>query len=140
MQVTIQGTIDAIICGENGHERVLSLCQEMDRVLKPNGCLLIVSCNPDLLSILNQIPNWQANVRHVTRAIDVDSKNCPVCGEQSYHKDEQQATVGSAKSDVDSDTNGPIVEKGECRLCAARKRVRRTYFVYNVCKGVISAP
>lgn len=114
--------------------------------------MLLISCNPDLLPLLQSVKAWRADVRTITSAIDVDPRDCAVCGVQK----QQQQTSGSEPIAAQSqfhmvaaeqgviaragtDGSAPLQDedlatKGECRLCAARKRVRRTFFVYDVHK------
>jgi ubiquinone/menaquinone biosynthesis C-methylase UbiE len=38
-----KGTLDSILCGEGSTVNAAKMCSEISRVLKPNGCFIIIS-------------------------------------------------------------------------------------------------
>eukprot|EP00698_Gefionella_okellyi_P006283 TRINITY_DN15668_c0_g1_i1.p1 TRINITY_DN15668_c0_g1~~TRINITY_DN15668_c0_g1_i1.p1 ORF type:complete len:371 (+),score=53.88 TRINITY_DN15668_c0_g1_i1:106-1218(+) len=161
-----KGTIDAIICGADGANDVVRLCHEMNRILQPSGCFVIISCNPDLATLFAQINGWSWNVQTLTCQLQSDPASCFVCSKNPVSDTAAAAAVTVAplvfsrpvateglplpppqqqqamrcdmnESDFDRAQLDFEVPAGECRLCASRRRVRRKYFVYRVCKGRI---
>ncbi|TDH66641.1 hypothetical protein CCR75_009790 [Bremia lactucae] len=70
--VVDKGTMDSILCGEGSTTNVAKMCQEIHRVLKPNGLYFIVSYGApeNRLSYLeNQELHWKVEVHTVPKPI-----------------------------------------------------------------------
>ncbi|KAG6617277.1 putative methyltransferase [Phytophthora cinnamomi] len=68
--VVDKGTMDSVLCGEGSTANVAKMCQEIHRVLKPNGVYLIVSYGvPDnrLSYLENKELQWKVTVHTVPK-------------------------------------------------------------------------
>ncbi|OWZ08226.1 Methyltransferase [Phytophthora megakarya] len=68
--VVDKGTMDSILCGEGSTANVAKMCQEIHRVLKPNGVYFIVSYGvPDnrLSYLENKELQWKVTVHTVPK-------------------------------------------------------------------------
>nr|CCA16443.1 putative methyltransferase [Albugo laibachii Nc14] len=68
--VVDKGTMDSILCGEGSTANISKMCQEINRVLKPNGVYFVISYGiPDnrLTYLENKDNGWKVTVHTVPK-------------------------------------------------------------------------
>lgn len=75
-----KGTMDSILCGKGSIENVSKMCQEVSRVLKPDGVFIIVSygmpCNR-LQYLQEETYKWRVSVKTVLKPSATASSSAP---------------------------------------------------------------